>query len=72
MLLLNSALERSEQPPLEPRGDVMNARPDFVSMFVPAADDRHTMRVARSRQAGIAFPPPVGMDCRARDPRSRE
>lgn len=65
MLLLNTALESSEQPPLEQRGDGMNARHDFVSLFVPAADDRNVMLVACSREARIAFPP-VGVNCRAR------
>ncbi len=53
MLCLNTTLERTEQPPLEQRGDVMNARHDFVSLFVPDADDRNTMLVARSRKPRI-------------------
>src|ERR1019366_1474467 len=65
MLLLNASLERSEQPPLEQRGDVMNARHDFVSLFIPAADDRNAMIVTRGREAGIAFPS-VRVDCCAR------
>src|ERR1019366_6173840 len=65
MLLLNASLERSEQPPLEQRGDVMNARHDFVSLFTPAADDRNAMLVTRGREAGIAFPS-VRVDCCAR------
>jgi len=65
MLLLNTALESSEQPPLEQRGDVMNARHDFVSLFVPTADDRHAMFVPCGREARIAFPP-VGVNCCAR------
>ena len=64
--MLNTTLERSKQPPLEQRGDVVNARHDFVGLFVPAADDRNTMLVARSRQASVAFPS-VGVNCRARD-----
>ena len=65
MLLLNATLERSEQPSLEQRGDVMNARHDFVSLFVPTADERNAMLVARNREAGIAFPS-VRVDCCAR------
>src|SRR3990172_7572825 len=65
MLLLNTTLERTEQPPLKQRGDVMHARHDFVSLFVPAADDRNAMLVARSREPLIAFPP-IGVNCRPR------
>jgi len=65
MLVLNSPLERSTQPPLEPRGDVMHARHDFLGVFVAVADDGHAMFVPCRWQAGGAFPP-VSMDCRAR------
>jgi transposase len=43
----------------------MNARHDFVSLFIPAADERNAMLVARSRKSGIAFPS-VRVDCCAR------
>ena len=65
MLMLNTALKGSKQPALEQRGDGMNPRHDFVSLFVPTADDRSVMPVACSREACIAFPP-VSVDCRAR------
>ena len=65
MLLLNAALERSKQPPLEQRGDVMHARHDFVGLFVTGADDSNAMFVTRRWQARVTFPT-VGMDCRAR------
>ena len=46
MVMLYTALKSAEPPALEPRGNVMNARHGFVSLFVPAADDRNTMLVA--------------------------
>ena len=65
MLVLNAALKGSEQPSFEQRGDVMNARHDFVRLFVPTADDRNARLVACGREARIAFPP-VGVNGRAR------
>lgn len=65
MLLLHTALKGSEQPPLEQSGDVMNARQDFVSLFVPSADGRHAMLVTCGGEARIAFLP-VGVNGRAR------
>lgn len=69
MLLLNTTLKRTEQPSLEQRGDVMYARHDFVSLFVPATNDSNAMLVARSREPRIAFPT-VGVNCRAVAPGS--
>ena len=65
MLMLNTALKRAEQPALEQRGDVMNPWHDFVSLFVPTADNRNAMFVACDRKARIALPS-VGVNCCAR------
>jgi hypothetical protein len=65
MLMLNTALKSAEQLALEQRGEVMNARHDFVSLFVPAADDCNVMLVARHRKACVA-PPSVGVNGRAK------
>ena len=63
--MVNPTLERTEHPPLEQRGDVMHTRHDFVSLFIPTADDRHALLVACSREPRIACPP-VGVNDRAR------
>ena len=55
MLLLDATLEPSKHPPHEQRGDVVNARRDFVGLIVPAIADRHGMHVVRSREAGISL-----------------
>jgi len=71
MLMLNTALQSAEQPALEQRGRLVNARHDFVSLFVPAADDCHVMFVAcrregtGGRKARVASPS-VGVNGRAR------
>ena len=54
MLLLDTALKHYTQPPLEQRGDVVNARHDFVAVLVYAGDDRNAMRLARIWEAGIS------------------
>jgi hypothetical protein len=65
MLMLNTALKSAEQPALEQRGDVMNPWHDFVSLFVPTADNRNAMFVACDREARIALSS-VGVNCCAR------
>lgn len=65
MLGLNTSLKGSESPPLEQRGGVMNWWHDFVSLFVPTADDGYAMRVPCGREARRAFPP-GGVHGRAR------
>ena len=65
MLMLNTTLKSAEQPTLEQRGDVMNARHAFMSLFVPAADDGNVMLVARRRKARITSPS-VGVNGRTR------
>src|ERR1039458_3208902 len=65
MLLLNTTLKRAKQPSLEQRSDIMNAWHDFVSLFLPATNDRNAMFVTRSREPRIAWPS-VGVNCRAR------
>lgn len=56
MLLLNPTLERTKQPSLEQRSDVMDARHDFVGLFDTSANGRNEMLVACSRKSGIASP----------------
>jgi hypothetical protein len=65
MLLLNPTLKRTEQPSLEQRSDVMDARHDFVSLFDASANGRNEMLVACGRKPGIASPS-VRVDSRTR------
>ena len=63
MLVLDAALVRADQPSLEERGDVVDARHDLVSRIATAADDSDLMLVAGRRQPGIAAPS-IGVDHR--------
>ena len=65
MLLLNSTLKCTEQPSLEQRGDVMDARHKFVSVFRAGADHCYLVWISRLFKTVIA-PPSIGMNCRAR------
>lgn len=64
MLVLDAALQRSHEPPLEQRGDLVDARHDDVSRIGAGADDGDRMPVASRRQTGIAAPA-IGLDGRA-------
>ena len=44
------------KPPLEKRGDHVDARHDLVSRFRPAVDDGVLVLVAGRRQPGVAAP----------------
>ena len=50
MLLLNTTLKRAEQPALEQRGDVVDARHDLVGRIITAANVRGDVPIARSRK----------------------
>ena len=52
MLLLNPTLKRTEQPSLEQRSDIMDARHDFVSLFDASANGCNDMLVACSGKLG--------------------
>jgi hypothetical protein len=65
MLMLNTTLKSAEKPSFEQRGEVMNARHDFVSWFVPAADDCQVMFVTYRRMVRITSPS-VGVNGHAR------
>ena len=56
MLVLDAALVRADQPPLEQRGDHVDARHDLVRRFRPALDDGDLVLVAGRRQPGVAVP----------------
>ena len=55
MLVLDAALVRADQPPLEQRGDHVDARHDLVRRFRPALDDGDLVLVAGRRQPGVAL-----------------
>ena len=65
MLILDTTLERTEPPPLEQRGDVMDARHDLVGLFGASADHRDTVGIACIRKSSVASPA-IGMNGRAR------
>lgn len=54
--LLDAALKRAHEPALEQRGDVMDARHEFVRRIGRAADHRNAMTVAGGLEAVVAFP----------------
>jgi hypothetical protein len=52
----DAALVSAGQPPLEQRGDHVDARQDLVCRFRPAFDDGDLVLVAGRRQPGVAVP----------------
>ena len=65
MLVLDAAVESSQQPPFEQGGDFVGAWHDLVRWFRAAADHRDLMAVTGGRQPGVASPA-VCMNCRPR------
>ena len=65
MHMLDAALMGTQQPPLEKRRDIVNARHHHVSRIGAGADHGDLMFVAGCRQPGIPTPT-VGMDHSAR------
>src|ERR1035438_8345609 len=63
MYMLNSALVSAEHPPLEQRGDVVDAWHHHVRRIRAGADDGNLMLVAGRREPSIAAPS-IGVDHR--------
>ena len=65
MLILDTTMERTEQPPREPRCDCRDARHDLVGLFEASADHRDTVGIACIRKSSVASPA-IGLNGRAR------
>ncbi len=65
MLILDTTVERTEQPPREPRCDCRDARHDLVGLFEASADHRDTVGIACIRKSSVASPA-IGLNGRAR------
>src|SRR5664279_3904705 len=63
MLMLDATVERSHEPSLEQRGDLVNPRHQFMGCFGSAADRTDVVSVTQRGQTGVA-PPTVSMDRR--------
>lgn len=64
MLMLDAALERTEQPSLQQRSNFMDARHDLMGRFGAGADHRDAVGIACVRKSRIASPA-IGMNGRA-------